>query len=119
MLEHTNAPRTDAITLSFSVPAALVAEVRDFMRQRGIEEEQQALIPWREALGLEGADLPATFLRGARYREGLTQQALSNMTGVPKRHISEMENGKRPIGKRNARRLADALHIDPRRLLSA
>ena len=118
MLEHTNAPHTDAITLSFSVPAALVAEVRDFMRQRGIEE-QQALIPWREALGLDDAELPATFLRGARYREGLTQQALSNMTGVPKRHISEMENGKRPIGKRNARRLADALHIDPRRLLSA
>ena len=88
-MEHTNVPCTDAITLSFSVPVSLVAEVRDFMRQRGIDE-QQALIPWREALGLEDAELPATFLRGARYREGLTQQALSEMTGVPKRHISEM-----------------------------
>ena len=28
-----------------------------------------------------------------------------------------MENNKRPIGKKNARLLADALNIDPRRLL--
>ena len=117
MLEHTNAPHTDAETLSFTVPSVLVAEVRDFMRQRGITEER-GFIPWREAMGIEEAELPAACLRGARYREGLTQQQLSDMTGIPKRHISEMENGKRPIGKHNARRLADALRIDPRRLLS-
>jgi hypothetical protein len=29
-----------------------------------------------------------------------------------------MENGRRPIGKANARKLAEALNIDPRRLLS-
>ncbi|MBQ9453863.1 MAG: helix-turn-helix transcriptional regulator [Desulfovibrio sp.] len=117
MLEHTKALHTDAVTLSFTVPSALVAEVRDFMRQHGIAEERD-FIPWREAMGIIDEELPATCLRGARYREGLTQQQLSDMTGIPKRHISEMENGKRPIGKHNARRLADALHIDPRRLLS-
>ncbi len=117
MLEHTNALHTDAVTLSFTVPSALVAEVRDYMRQHGITEERD-FIPWREAMGVENAELPATLLRGARYREGLTQQQLSDMTGIPKRHISEMENGKRPIGKHNARRLAAALHIDPRRLLN-
>ncbi|WP_442877394.1 helix-turn-helix domain-containing protein [Desulfolutivibrio sp.] len=40
---------------------------------------------------------------------------LSQATGIPRRHISEMENGKRPIGKKNARLLAEALNIDPRR----
>ncbi|MBQ9405292.1 MAG: helix-turn-helix transcriptional regulator [Desulfovibrio sp.] len=75
-------------------------------------------VPWREALGITEKDISATCLRRARYREGVTQQTLSEQTGIPKRHISEMENGKRPIGKQNAKLLADALHINPRRLLS-
>ncbi len=80
--------------------------------------QKKDFIPWRQAMGVEDAELPATCLRGARYREGLTQQQLSDMTGIPTRHISEMENGKRPIGKHNSRRLADSLHIKSRRLLS-
>jgi len=36
------------------------------------------------------------------------------MTGIPRRHISEMEHGKRPIGKETARRLAKALKCDYR-----
>ncbi|MCR4665664.1 MAG: helix-turn-helix domain-containing protein [Desulfovibrio sp.] len=117
MLEHTRTPHTDTVTLSFSVPSALVTEVRNFMRERGIAEEHD-FIPWREAANITDEELPATCLRGARYREGLTQQKLSDMTGIPKRHISEMENRKRPIGKHNARKLADALRIDARYLLS-
>lgn len=49
--------------------------------------------------------------RGARAREGLTQKQLSGITGVPARHISEMENGKRPIGKAMAKRLGTALGV--------
>jgi plasmid maintenance system antidote protein VapI len=33
------------------------------------------------------------------------------MIGIPQRHISEMENGKRPIGKEMAKRLGKALNI--------
>jgi plasmid maintenance system antidote protein VapI len=33
------------------------------------------------------------------------------MTGIPQRHISEMENGKRPIGKEMAKKLGKALNI--------
>jgi plasmid maintenance system antidote protein VapI len=39
---------------------------------------------------------------------------LSEMTGIPRRHISEMEHGKRPIGKETARKLAKALDCDYR-----
>ncbi len=35
------------------------------------------------------------YLRGIRYREDLTQKQLADLTGIPQRHISEMENGKR------------------------
>lgn len=53
-------------------------------------------------------------IRGARGKEGLTQKQLSELTGIAQHHISEMENGKRPIGKDTARRLANALNIDYR-----
>jgi ribosome-binding protein aMBF1 (putative translation factor) len=53
-------------------------------------------------------------IRGGRAKEGLTQQQLADLTGIPQRHISEMENGKRPIGKETARKLAKALNVDYR-----
>ena len=51
-------------------------------------------------------------IRGLRYREELTQAQLAEKIGVKRHHISEMENGKRPIGKDMAKRLARALHTD-------
>ena len=53
---------------------------------------------------------PGDILRGARHREGLTQAQLATMIGVKPSHISEMEKGKRPIGKDMAKRLAKALN---------
>jgi plasmid maintenance system antidote protein VapI len=37
--------------------------------------------------------------------------------GIPRRHISHMGNGRRPIGKENARKLALALNADYRMFL--
>ncbi|WP_281184754.1 helix-turn-helix transcriptional regulator [Trichlorobacter lovleyi] len=53
-------------------------------------------------------------LKGYRYREGLTQKQLADLIGVAQHHISEMERGKRPIGKETARKLAEALKTDYR-----
>jgi transcriptional regulator with XRE-family HTH domain len=53
---------------------------------------------------------PMDVLKGARYREGLTQAQLAAKVGVKVTHISEMERGKRPIGKEMAKRLAKALN---------
>lgn len=58
-----------------------------------------------------------TAIRGYRYREGLTQMQLAEMTGIPRRHISDMESGRRPIGKENAKKLAQALNADYRMFL--
>ncbi len=60
-----------------------------------------------------GESREAVYLRGARSREDLTQVALAELTGIlPQRHLSEMEHGKRPIGKENAKKLAKALRCD-------
>ena len=53
-------------------------------------------------------------VRGGRGKEGLTQKQLADQMGIAQHHISEMENGKRPIGKEMAKKLAAALNVDYR-----
>jgi len=53
---------------------------------------------------------PGDTLKGARLMHELTQAQLAAMIGVKPGHISEMEKGKRTIGKEMARRLAKALN---------
>jgi len=74
--------------------------------------DTQTTASWKTAFpGLLGNE-PGAYLAGARHREGLTQRQLAEQSGIPQRHISEMENGKRTIGKENARKLAAALNAD-------
>lgn len=117
MLEHTKTPPIDPVVLSFSIPPDLVDEVMDFMRCKGIAEEKETC-SIDEIFSYTAEDKPCVFLRGARYRENLTQVQLAEKTGIPARHLSEMENGKRPIGKKIAKILGEALNVDPRRFLS-
>jgi transcriptional regulator with XRE-family HTH domain len=71
-----------------------------------------ASVPWRECFpDLQDQDIPGRCLRGARAKEGVTQRELALKTGIPQRHISEMENGRRPIGKEMAKKLGEALNI--------
>lgn len=54
----------------------------------------------------------AVALRGLRHREGLTQVSIGEMLGIPQGNISQMESGKRPIGKQIAKRLAELFNTD-------
>ncbi|MCK9378276.1 MAG: helix-turn-helix domain-containing protein [Syntrophobacterales bacterium] len=56
--------------------------------------------------------LQGSAIRGLRLREGLTQEQLARLLGVKRTNLSEMENGKRPIGKNMAKRLAQVLKTD-------
>ena len=51
-------------------------------------------------------------IRGLRLREGLTQEQLARLLGIKRTNLSEMENGKRAIGKNMAKRLAQVLKTD-------
>jgi len=53
-------------------------------------------------------------IRGGRGKEGLTQKQLADQIGIAQHHISEMETGKRAIGKEMAKKLATALNCDYR-----
>lgn len=75
--------------------------------------ETTNVLPWREAFPeLTDEQLPGISLKGARVKEGITQEQLAEMTGIRQHHISEMENHKRPIGKKNALKFAKALSIN-------
>ena len=58
-----------------------------------------------------GHPSPGRLLAGARIKEGLTQKRLAEMLGIHRHHISEMENGKRTIGKEMAKRLGKVLNV--------
>ena len=77
----------------------------------GLEHSADA-IPWRDPMPFQDDQLPGACLAGARHREGLSQRKLADLTGIPQRHISEMENGKLTIGKERAKVLAKALKTD-------
>ncbi len=58
-----------------------------------------------------------TVLWTYRDNAGLTLEELSKLSGIAKSHLSDMENGKRPIGSRTAKKLASALGVDHRMFL--
>jgi ribosome-binding protein aMBF1 (putative translation factor) len=51
-------------------------------------------------------------LRGARFRESMSQKELARRSGVSQENISRIENGKRQIGEKVAKKLAKPLKID-------
>jgi len=112
MLGPTKAHLTDeTVELNFTGPLLHKEKAIHALRKLGFIEDSDS-IPWREAFPeIRDEDLPSICLRGSRKMRDLTQQQLSKHTGIPLRHISEMENGKRPIGKKNARIFAKALNV--------
>ncbi|ACM18757.1 antitoxin, XRE family [Geotalea daltonii FRC-32] len=108
-------PTEEIVTVTLRVPRSKVLLLRQYAEsiKAGDEKNFSIAETFPEYMGKE----QEVALRAYRNREGLTQKRLAEMTGIPQHHISEMENGKRSIGKERAKRLAEALNCDYRRLL--
>lgn len=90
--------------------------------RKGNKEERtpwEECTPWEEVAAARIAKYTKAgiALRGARYRESLSQKQLAALCGISQDNISKMECGKRPIGPQVASRLAEALYINPKLLL--
>ena len=68
-------------------------------------------------IGPKGGIKPGTSLHAYRIRENLTQSKLARKSGIPQSNISAIERGRRPIGIASARRLAEVLNCDYRKLV--
>jgi len=76
-------------------------------------------VPWRTAFRerIKKHSEGGLMLRGNRFKAEITQKELAETLGISQHHISEMENGKRPIGKEMAKRFADFFKTDYRLFL--
>lgn len=88
-------------------------------RKKTKRDSEDRLIPWREAFKdeIETYSEGGLMLRGSRHKAGMTQKDLSEALGISQHHISEMENGKRPIGKLMSKRLAEIFNCNYRKFL--
>jgi DNA-binding XRE family transcriptional regulator len=106
---------SDMITLQLKVHRKNAAKIEEFARN--IEEGGKRTYSLAEVFpDLIGKEKTIA-LRAYRTREDLTQRELAKKVGIPQRHISEMETGKRVIGKEMAKRFAEVLGVDYRALL--
>lgn len=117
MQEATKKPRIEEemITLRLRVHRSNAPRIREYAEaiEAGDERTYSVAEVFPEYQGKE----QQTAIRAYRHRENLTQRQLAELTDIPQRHISEMENGKRVIGKERAKVLAKVLHADYRSFL--
>ncbi len=111
MSELMKKPRTDGyVDFTCRVPASMAPAVQKaFEGVLALVREQERTYTVEEVFP---GYAPGHALRGARQMHDLTQRELAERIGVAATHISEMERGKRPIGKSMAKRLAAALQTD-------
>lgn len=116
MQEHPKTPpNDDMVTLHLRVHRHNATLVRKYVES--IEAEADCNYTVAETFPEYAGKEQQTALRAYRTREGLTQQQLAALTSIPQHQISEMENGKRGIGRERAKKLAESLHCDYRQLL--
>jgi len=116
MLGHTKKHRIDKpLEARFVGSREKIDQLRDYAKKIGLLETSDA-VTIAEAFPGYAENPLGMALRGARYREGLTQRQLAELTGIPQRHISELETGKRRMGREWASKLAAALHVSDYRM---
>ncbi len=111
--EHPTEGLTEII---IEAPEAVAARLKEAVEKivtliDALPVKDEEVIPWDEAFPDRH---PGHILAGVRYREGLTQKQLAEKVGVRPSHVSDMERGKRPIGRDMAKRLGQALGVDYR-----
>lgn len=74
-------------------------------------DDEERLYTVEEAFGPRE---PGRMIRGYRSREGLTQADLAARLDTTRTVVSDMENGRRPVSAKMARRLAEVFGSSPR-----
>jgi DNA-binding XRE family transcriptional regulator len=101
---------------SFTLPATAMPELEKFIKKAVSREK---LIPAEDVFPILNDEemRPAAMLRASRSKENWTQTELAKRLKIRRNHLSEMENGKRPIGKNMAKKMAEIFRCDFRRLM--
>ncbi len=69
--------------------------------------------------GIKGRLTPGTYMKVFRQNRNMSQAELGKaLGGLPRQHISNMENGSRPISKKTALKLAKLFDVSVERFIS-
>jgi len=104
--------------VSYFIPSSRRKEVEEFLEKQSEEDDESVRYEILAKERIEKHKKAGLVLRGMRYREGFSQKKLAEKSGVTQNEISNIENGKRTVGKKIAIRLAKVLNFDYEMLLS-
>ena len=99
---------------------ALRAIIKQSLPDAIISDEDEETVLWEEtelAKAIEASNTPGKLLRAYRERAGLTLVELAKTVHTKYPNISAMENDRRVIGLRMAKKLGQALKVDFRKFL--
>lgn len=107
----------------YHIPCAARQKLNSFSKE--LEASKSEIDPWEKAIPweelakdrIEKYKKAGLVLRGARYRENMSQIELARKSQVHQNEISKIENGKRSLGIKVAQRLAKALNFDYKLLI--
>lgn len=104
---------------SKATAARLRTVIRNALDDYAEEERVPASLVHAEAKRRHGRNYqtPGYYLKLYRHRSGFTQAGLARKAGMLQHHVSEMEHGRRSIGKALARKLSAILDCDYRKLM--
>jgi DNA-binding XRE family transcriptional regulator len=112
-------PHTSRVAMSisnerFMVPSRRAAAILELVREYQVDVDEN--VPADAVLNdvYKKYGKTGSVIRGFRAREDMTQLELAKKLGVTQGDLSKMENGKRPVGKEMAHRLANVLNTDYR-----
>lgn len=113
----------DAKEVFYHLPRCAKQKLNSFLKELDIPQAE--ITPWEEATSWEvlAKDRIKKYkrvglaLRGARYRENMSQLKLAKLSGINQNEISKIENGKRGVGEKVAKKLAKVLKINHHLLL--
>lgn len=102
----------------YHIPSSAKIKLNSFLKELDISRSE--IVPWEEATPwevlakdrLKKYKKAGLVLRGARFRENMSQKELAKRSGVSQDNISRIENGKRVVGEKVAKKLAKPLRIN-------
>lgn len=92
------------------IPLKEVEQLELFLRKYSEDDSVDWHVVAKESIAKHGQ--AGLVLRGARFRENMTQKELAKKSGVSQENISRIENGKRSVGEKLAKKLAKPLKIN-------
>lgn len=122
---HTKEPNYIAVkvgtpgtkVICYYIPISEKKKLNSFLKN--LDASKNEITRWEEATPwevlakdrIEKYKKAGLVLRGARYRENISQVQLAKMSGVHQNEISKIENGKRCVGEKVAKKLAKPLKV--------